>query len=262
MIKNTVNKLLIVCGLLAIVSCKAHKQLVVNKADTSAVKPGRAVEIKLNSIKEAQLNFNTFAGKAKTRLTINNSSNDVTMNIRINKGHKIWISITAIAGIEVARALITPDSIIVINKLQGLYLRKPFSYIYNYVGEQLDYSSVEAIFVGNAIPQLLNDNAQLAADSGNVNLSGKLDQLMYKLVVGPDLKAGSTSLSDPDAGQSVQVNNTIMMPVANRVMPSQIDISSAIGAKKIKISMHYVKMDFDLPLEYPFNIPDGYSPAK
>ncbi|HZX57769.1 MAG TPA: DUF4292 domain-containing protein, partial [Mucilaginibacter sp.] len=125
---NILNKLLIVFGLLAIVSCKQKKLLVTNKkADIAAVNP--VVKNKLNNIKAAQLSFNTFSGRAKTQLTINNSSNNVTMNIRIAKGQKIWVSITAIAGIEVARALITPDSILVINKLQGLYLKKPFSYI-------------------------------------------------------------------------------------------------------------------------------------
>src|ERR1700744_4094657 len=175
--RNIASKLLMVCILLAIISCKAHKQLVVNKkADSVAVKSPSLAEIKIEGIKSAQLNFNTFSGKAKSRITLNNSSNDVTMNIRINKGHKIWISITAIAGLEVARALITPDSIMVINKLQGLYLKKPFSYVYKYAGDQLDYNSVEALFVGNAIPQLLNDKAMLAADSGKVNLSGNLEQ--------------------------------------------------------------------------------------
>ena len=81
----------------------------------------------MDAIKAGQLNFNTFSGKAKTKLDINGSSNDVTLNIRIQKGQKIWVSVTAIAGIEVARALITPDSILVINKLQGLYLRKPLA---------------------------------------------------------------------------------------------------------------------------------------
>jgi Domain of unknown function (DUF4292) len=254
---NILNKLLIVFALLSIVACKPKKQLVIDKkADVPAVNP--AVENKLNSIKAAQLNFNTFSGRAKTQLTINKSSNSVTMNIRIAKGQKIWISITAIAGIEVARALITPDSILVINKLQGLYLKKPFSYIYTYVGDQLDYNSVEALFVGNAIPQLLSENAHMEADSGNVALTGSLGDVIYKMVVGPDRKVKASTLTNQAAGQSAQVNNGVFIASGNRVMPSQIDISSAVNAKKVKMSMHYIKVDFDLPLEYPFSIPESY----
>src|SRR5580693_6090271 len=124
---NMLNRLLVVFGLLTIESCTPKKQLVISKkaADTAAV--NARVESKLDSIKASQLNFNTFSGKAKTSLNINGSCNDVTFNIRISKGQKIWVSVTALAGIEVARALITPDSILAINKLQGLYIRQPFS---------------------------------------------------------------------------------------------------------------------------------------
>src|SRR5579872_4872906 len=149
--RNILNKLLVVCALLSIAACKTHKQLVVNKKSGSAANTPSPVLTKLDAIKAAQLNFTTFSGRAKARMQINNSSNDVTLNIRISHGQKIWVSITAIAGIEVARAMITPDSILAVNKLQGLYLRQPFSYIYKYASNQLDYRSVEALLVGNAI---------------------------------------------------------------------------------------------------------------
>ena len=87
--KNTLNKLFIVCGLLAIVSCKAKKQLLVNKIskDTiAASSPG--LMTRLNSIRSAQLNFATFSGKAKTQLNINGSGNNVTMNVSIEKGKR------------------------------------------------------------------------------------------------------------------------------------------------------------------------------
>ena len=193
--RNMLNRVLIFCVLLTAIGCKAHKQLATDKK-ADAVKPASVSGVDINTIRAAQLNFNTFSGRAKSKITNNNSSNDVTLNIRISKGKKIWISVTAIAGIEVARALITPDSLLVINKLQSMYVRKPFSYINTIVGDQLDYSSVEAIFVGDAIPQLLADNAQLAADSGKITLSGNLGQFIYKLVAGPDLKTLSTSISN------------------------------------------------------------------
>jgi hypothetical protein len=256
------NRLLIVCGLLAIAGCKAKKQLVAVSNEAKKPMVAHVSESKLDAIRSAQLDFTTFSGRAKARMQINNSSNDVTLNIRINHGQKIWVSITAIAGIEVARAIITPDSILAVNKIQGLYVRQPFSYIYKYASNQLDYRSVEALLIGNAIPQLLNDQAKMQTDSANLVLNGSLEQLLYKLVVGPDMKAKSTSMSDQYAGQNMQVDNSVFVAVANRLMSSQIDINSTAGTRKVRISMHYIKQDFDLPLEYPFSIPDSYEPAK
>ena len=262
--RNMLNRLLVIIGVLTIVGCKAKKLVSVQKQSDSvaAVKPLTISKDKLGAIRAQQLNFTTFSGKAKAQLTINNSSNNVSLNIRISKGQKIWVSVTAIAGIEVARALITPDSILAVNKLQGLYVRKPFSYIYRYASDKLDYSSVEALLVGNAIPQLLNENLQMRTDTANINLNGALDELVYNMMLGTNMKVKETDLSNQALAQSMQVNNAQPMPVLDKTIPSQIDINSVEGIKKIKISLHYNKVDLDKPLEYPFSIPDGYEPAK
>ena len=259
--ESTLNKLFIVCicCLPAVFGCKAKKQTVVTPKPVTTF--DKSIN-KLDAIRASQLSYNTFSGKAKTKLDINGSSNDVTLNIRIQKGQKIWVSVTAIAGIEVARALITPDSLLVINKLQGLYLRRPFAFIYSYTSHQVNFDSLEALLVGNAIPQLINNDAKLQADSGRTVLSGNLQELAYKLVLGADLKANHTELADQDAGQSLTVDNSAFIPSASRVLPSLIDMSSVMPKKKVKMNLHYIKADFDQPLEYPFSIPSGYSPAK
>lgn len=260
--RNTLNKLLlIICCALALVSCKAKKQLAANRSPEKT-NPTDLYANKLNAIRSSQASFTTFSGKAKTKLDINGNSNDVTLTIRIQKGRKIWVSVTAIAGIEVARALITPDSLLVINKLQGLYVRKPFSYIYAFTSKQVNYSSLEALMVGNAIPQLLNENAKMQTDSGRTVLSGNLQELIYKLVLGPDMKVNHTELADQNAAQSLTVDNSAFIQAENRTVPSQVNISSMAGPKKVQVNLHYIKADFDLPLEYPFSIPSRYDPAN
>ncbi|MEO6633960.1 MAG: DUF4292 domain-containing protein, partial [Mucilaginibacter sp.] len=194
------------CIILAF-GCKSRKPLVVKRvADTTvAVKPVDTKAAKLDLIKSRQTNFNTFTGKAKTKLDINGNANDVTLNIRIQRDKKIWVSITAIAGIEVARAMITPDSLLLINKLQSLYLRKPFSYVNKYAGQQVNYKTLESLLIGNAIPELLTENAAFKTDSGNTTLTGNLSEVLYKLMLGPDMKATQTNLSNQNAGQTLQV---------------------------------------------------------
>src|ERR1700761_3656460 len=140
-------KLFIVCCALAAAGCKAKKPVIVKKPDTATVKSVAAdtKTIRLNAIRAAQTNFNTFSGKAKAELNIAGSTNDVTLNIRIKKGQEIWVSVTAILNVEAARAVITPDSLLVINKLQGIYLKKPFNYIRKFAGNQVNYNTIESL---------------------------------------------------------------------------------------------------------------------
>ena len=260
--RNTLNRLLIVCGLLVIVSCKARKQVMVTRKPDTVATPDNKIHTKLAAIKAQQVNFNTFSGKAKTNLDINGNSNDVTLNIRINKGKKIWVSITAILGVEVARAVITPDSILLINRLEGVYMKKPFSYVYAYASKQVNYKTLESLLIGNAIPELLTEKAEFVTTSNTTTLSGSLDDLLYKLIVGADNKVTQTNLNNQNEGQSLQVANNAFIQASNRILPSQIDIASVVKDKKVHINLHYTKVDFDQQLEYPFSIPDRYEPAK
>jgi hypothetical protein len=262
--RNIFSKLVLVLTLAILASCSSRKVLVTRKTDSTAVaevNKENSITAKLNAIKARQLNYNTFTGKAKTKLDIDGKSNDVTMNIRIQHGKKIWVSITAIVGIEVARAVITPDSIMVINRLQGVYIKKPFSYVYTYTSKQVNFNTLEALLVGNAIPELLNDKVEIQASGTNTILSGSLQRLVYRLVIGSDLKVSQTNLSEGATAQALQATNSNFIQTDNRIMPSQVNIMSTVKNKKIEANLTYSKANFDQVLEFPFSIPDRYTPA-
>lgn len=262
---NISNKVIIVLAMLGFTACKAHKQLVVNKKAEAGAAVSPAVSntaAKITAIKAKQVGFNTFSGKAKTKLEINGNSNDVTLNIRIQHNQKIWVSITAFAGIEAARAMITPDSIIVLNRLESTYLKKPFSYIYKYASRDVNYHTVEALLVGNAIPDLLRDSSKMTADTGNVILSGTLHNLVYQLIVNPGLKVTQTSLANDAEQQSLMVKNSDFTLVEDKTMPAQINITSTVRNKNIKASLHYNKVELNQVLEFPFSIPKRFSEVE
>jgi len=252
-----------ICCLLLLFGCKAKKQLVVKKVTIDTV--AKTVDIKalkLNAIKAAQTTFNTFSGKARAKLDINGDSNDVTLNIRIKSDQKIWISITAIAGIEVARALITPDSILLINRLESSYIKQPFSYVNKFAGSQANYKTLESLMIGNAIPELVSENSDLQTENGATVLSGTFSDFVFKMMLGADLKANQINLNNQGAAQMLQVMNSAFIQAGNKVIPSEIDLSSIVKDKKILVNLHYVKDEFDQPLDFPFSIPPRYKPAK
>jgi hypothetical protein len=293
--KNTLSKLAVVLCLLVLWSCKSKKHLLVDrKPDSTSVDssakitsttgavtatsttavaiakppvPAKApVDVfkldKLKAIRLKQTDFNTFSGKAQTKLSVNGDSHDVTLNIRIKKGQQIWVSITAVLGVEVARALITPDSIKLMNRLESTYLKKPFSFVYQYTSKQINYKTLESLLTGNAVPELISDNASLKPDNGNVILSGTLQDLVYQLTVGPDLRVSQTNMSNQAAAQSLLVSNSTFIQAGGHVLPSVININSTSGTKKILADMHYTKADFDQNLSYPFSVPSRFAIVK
>jgi len=265
--RNTLSKIVFALCLVTLVACKSKKLVVVNRpttpgVDSAAIKES-TMRARLEAIRAKQVTFNTFSGKAKTKLAINGNSNDVTLNIRMARDQRIWISITAIIGIEVARAQITPDSIFVVNRLQNVYLKKPFSYVYTYASKQVNFKTLQALLLGNAVPEVVNNtNGDFKTEGNNILLSGNIQDLLYKLLLGPDMKVTQTNLSNQFGGKSLQVANNVFIQADNRVIPSQIDISSTAGDKKIQLNLRYTQAEFDKQLEYPFSIPKSYEAAN
>ncbi|GAB3932408.1 DUF4292 domain-containing protein [Mucilaginibacter myungsuensis] len=258
---------IIFCSFVALAGCKAKKQVLVNREavkEPVTVKAAPSTNAKLIAIRERQVNFNTFNGKAKARLDIDGDDNDVTLTIRIDRDKKIWVSVVTqiLVNIEVARALITPDSIIVLNKLQGLYMKKPFSYVHQYGGKQVNFKTLQALLIGNAMPELLHDGVSMSEDGANTLLNGQLGDIGYKLNIGADYKVSQSNLTNNLAALTLQVINGAFIQADGRVIPSQIDITSTADKKNIKINMRYTNAEFDKPIDTPFSIPDSYKAAN
>jgi len=274
--RSILNKLLLAGCLLAMVSCKAKKlataALPVDVPPTISHVPAATPALgpvviaknnnRMNAARAAQLTFNTFSAKAAAKLDIDGDKNDVDINIRIDHDKKIWVSITktVFVTIDVARVVITPDSLMFVDKIHGTYEKKPFSYLYQYTNNQVSYKMLEALLTGNTIPEVLQDsNASFQADNGLTTLAGTLQDLVYSLLLGTDMKPTQFNLSNHNAGLSLQENNSMFIPVGGKIVPSQIDILSAAQNKKIQVNLHYTKVDLDLPLTYPFSIPANYT---
>jgi hypothetical protein len=111
------------------------------------------------------------------------------------------------------------------------------------------------------MPELLTENSAIKTDMGNIALSGTLQDLIYNLTLGTNMRVTQFNLSNNNLGQALLVTNNNFIQANNRLVPSQIDILSTIGDKKIQANLHYNKVDFDLELDFPFNIPERYTPA-
>jgi hypothetical protein len=82
------------------------------------------------------------------------------------------------------------------------------------------------------------------------------------MIFGPDMKVNQTNLNNETAAQSLQVVNGTFIQVTNKVIPSQINMVSTVKDKKIELSLHYTKMDFDKVQDYPFSINPKYKEQK
>lgn len=259
--RNFLNKLLLVVLALSVFSCKTRQVAgtVSSPKETVVETPASSATAVLHSINAGQTNFSTLGVKAKADLTIAGNKNDVNMNIRIKNNEALWVSITALAGIEVARALVTPDSIKVLNRLQSEYIRKPFSYIQQFSNEKIDFKTVQALFVGNAIPGVFDGEPHVDLLEGQTQVSGDLSGLLYHFIFNPEYDLVQTNLKDGKEGRSLMVDYSNFKPVAGQSLPHTVVINSSSAGKGIILDMKYHQINLNEPVEFPFNVPKRFT---
>lgn len=261
--RNILTK--IICALafmIVLAGCRAKKELLpaseVPKVMVPEIAPDLTKKNKLDAVKEMNTVFKTLSIKAKADLNMNNKSNDVNMNIRIRNNEAIWVSVTALAGLEVARALITADSVKVLNRLDNIYLKKPFSYIYEFTNERITFQTLQAVLVGNAMSEFISESTELNNEGENTLLKTVLASMNYNFTVNQQNKVLFTQLNDPSAGQELLVNYSNFISINQQMIPHSVIMNSKAKNKAVSLVLDYLKIDMDRNVDLPFRVPERF----
>ncbi|EOR95029.1 : hypothetical protein [Arcticibacter svalbardensis MN12-7] len=256
--RNTQIKILVLLSvILSGFGCKTRKE-VKPAVVPPVVKVTSNKSAVIAAINSSAFEFNTLSAKSKVGLMINTNSNDVSMNIRMQNKSIIWISVTAIAGIEVARVLITPDSIKVLNRIQGLYTAKPFSYIYQYANKQITFSTLQNLFLGNAIEGTVTESSVFSVHENQTQITSALSGMLYKLIMNANNKVVENTLQDPK-GQRLIAKYADFQAVNGRKLPYSINLSSNATNRNIKIDLKYTSVSVNESLDFPFSVPKRFT---
>lgn len=257
--KNTLNKIAFLVLLLTLAACKVRKPApVASTVPVETQSTFSKVEL-LKRISDQQVNFNTMVIKAKADLDMPGTNQDVSMNIRMQKDKIIWVSVTAIAGIEVARAFITPDSVKVLNRLEGSLTRKPFSYIYRFTSKQVDFKTLQDIFIGNALAGTLSPASAVEVKDGRAHISGNLSDLIYALIFNGNSNLQQSTLTDTKASQTLTVNYGEYGNFAGQAIPQIVNISSVVNNRNVSIRLKYNSVGLNENVDFPFSVPKRFT---
>lgn len=258
--KNTLSKITFLLALVILTGCKVKKpatpSVIIPPTETKASFSKAEV---LKKISDQQINFNTIVIKSKAELNMGNNNNSVSMNIRMQKDKVIWVSISAFAGIEVARAFITPDSIKILNRLEGSVTKKPFSYIYQFASKQVDFKTLQDLFVGNALAGTLSPTSTVDVNAGQPHISGDLSGLTFALIFNGNSNLLQSKLTDTRASQALTVNYGEYGMFSGQAIPQAVDIKSVVASKNVGIKLKYNYVGLNENTEFPFTVPNKFT---
>lgn len=257
--RNILNSALLGVALLTLFSCRPKKEIVKAPEAAKDVAVADKKSDNFAMLRSRDLTFNTLSLKGKAQLNVDGQENGVTLNVRIKKDEKIWFNITALGGaFEVVRGIITPDSLLLMNRQQRTVLRKPFSYLYDYTNKQVNFGWLQSILTGNTFKEFMVEKSSLKLENGVWMLNGTEQSLAYSVLFNTLLKPSELHLNDAAEAQALQVNYDKYTPINNGLFPLDLKINSAVSNKKINIAVEFVKTDVNVGVEFPFTVPKGF----
>lgn len=260
---NTLNKIVFYVVLVALFfSCAPRKELVSHTGETAkAVARAERTRV-INEVIQHQVYYTTFSGRAKSQLTMNTGETyDVTTNIRIERDKAIWISVTALMGIEAGRVLITPDSIKMINRLRKEYFAAPFDAVYSYTGNDLGFAGLQSILTGNVIDRAMDRDTEVLALEAAHLLSGNIADgggVSYEIQLNDSYRPVSVFIENKRQHQHMEAAYGDYQLVSGRLFPAETKLAIVAGKWNVQASMNYSRVTYDEPLEMPFTIPPSY----
>ncbi len=102
------------------------------------------------SLQEKQLEADWWQAKAKVYATIEGEAYTLQANLKIQTGKFIWVSLRKL-GLEVARIYITPDSAVVLNRIDGTYQIENNEFAIKQLGFPIRAQMLEELALGRPI---------------------------------------------------------------------------------------------------------------
>jgi hypothetical protein len=232
-------------------------------------------EYLIEQITRNEFKFEHLSLKAGVQLYQNDKKTPFKANIRIRRDSLIWVSITPALGIEVARVMITRDSVKVMNRIDRNYFIGDYEYINKRFNLELEFNTIQAILVGNAIAFEHDEKVTLSIDKekyylGNLKkrkaknidekpqrIDKQKEEVVSLWVDQNTFKVSNFIFSDLTANRFLTGNYEEFETIDNQSLPSVLNFDFQ-SEKPAKVNLQYSKVSLEGPLKFSFNISSKY----
>lgn len=221
----------------------------------------RALISVLRQLWQKEIPFNTFSAKAKMHVEARSVKHEFTAHIRMAKDKLIWVNVTALSGVvNVARALVTPDSVFVINYLQKEVMKLPISDANKLFPVAVDFGTFQNLLIGNALRQ-----TGKPADAGDFGGTLSLRVEDKDLIQDINYNKTDSTIRVLQMNSKTEGGPQGMMQYGNYEMTdSRLFAKSRVvnvnnGGEPYYLDMNFSNISFDQELDFPFSIPKNYT---
>ncbi|MCB2221482.1 MAG: DUF4292 domain-containing protein [Bacteroidetes bacterium] len=150
--------------LLLITSCKSSRSII-----KEPIKEYGA-DFLFEKLKENEFSYNWLSAKYDLDLIIDKKNTSFSGQLRMRKDSAIWVSLSPALGIEMARLLISEDSVKFINRINKTYFIGNYSAVNRMLGTNIDFDIIQSLLIGNDLTYYEDGKFRASYDSKEYHL--------------------------------------------------------------------------------------------
>ncbi len=216
----------------------------------------------LNRLSDNRLDFSTFNGRGKIKYNDGVTRLSFTAHVRMRKDSVIWIK-ADVFGLEVARILIRPDSVLAINRYERTYVVDSYENFDRLYQIPATFSQLQDIILGNSlIDSKQRTQVQFQTPNYLVYQQGELYDL-HHLVDGRTFTPIEIKVEDVQSGYEITSKLSDLKSIGKSQFFSYFRdyIIKKDNIQTASIQINYAEIDTKTKKKLPFAIPTSYTPA-
>ncbi len=255
------NKSALVLAALALASC--HRV----PSSSGKLGPGTSTAVvpveTPAGVKTANTNFQYLNGRGKVHFKRKDNDMSANFNLRIKRDSAIWLS-GSLLGIEGVRALLTPDSVRVVNRLEKSYFAGDYAYLSQLLNVPVTYHQMQDILLGDyqAAPKGALPVVKTEGDNQAVTYP-QAPLILEQLVSTATGRLQQLKVSESAAQRSLTVGYADFQKPTGTQLPFAFTtnvLGQQGGAESTSATLNYQKVEVGSGhLDFPFSIPKGYA---
>lgn len=255
------NKSALVLAALALASC--HRV----PSSSGKLGPGTSTAVTPVAtpagVKTANTNFQYLSGRGKVHFKRKDSDMSANFNLRIRRDSAIWLS-GSVLGIEGVRALLTPDSVRVVNRLEKTYFAGDYAYLSQLLNVPVTYRQMQDILLGDyqAAPKGALPVVKTEGDNQAITYP-QAPLILEQLVSSTTGRLQQLKVSESAAQRSLTVGYADFQKPTGTELPFAFTtnvLGQQGGTESTSATLNYQKVEVGAGhLDFPFSIPKGYA---
>jgi hypothetical protein len=243
-------------------SCKSKKIAPTKPLETKLLQEGpNPTEVLLNTIDANINNFSFYQSRAKVNYKDDKQKVELDVNLIMEKDQYIWMSVTAVLGIEVARVMITQDSVKILDRLHRKYIVADFNYIQRLSNVPLKLNNLQNLIGGNTI---FNNSVQKSVVDtilGALSVSTLINTQKQTTFYNTNYKVNRTLIAEQNQSRQLNITYPTYATFDQNMYPSTLNINIR-AEKNIECTFELSNFVFTKKRETQFTVPSGYEVVK